>query len=166
MLNRAFFSLQSNWIPTAVALGNLFLNALLDWLFYPLGAWGIPLSTALVNVAGTIALVIALRREIGGIDGARTASSGRPCRRRLGRRGRDRLRDLEAARRRARPPLHLPVLSLSLGLGAGLAVYVGVAASFAFASSTSCSRSGAGALRLSRRATRDHRHPRLRALVL
>ena len=34
MLNRAFFSLQSNWIPTAVALGNLFLNALLDYLFY------------------------------------------------------------------------------------------------------------------------------------
>ena len=32
MLNRAFFSLQSNWIPTAVALGNLFLNALLDYL--------------------------------------------------------------------------------------------------------------------------------------
>ena len=75
MLNRAFFSLQSNWIPTAVALGNLFLNALLDYLFYPLGAWGIPLSTALVNVAGTIALVYLLRREMGGIDGRRTAAS-------------------------------------------------------------------------------------------
>jgi putative peptidoglycan lipid II flippase len=75
MLNRAFFSLQSNWIPTAVALGNLFLNALLDYLFYPFGAWGIPLSTAFVNIAGTIALLFALRREIGGIDGARTASS-------------------------------------------------------------------------------------------
>ncbi len=75
MLNRAFFSLQSNWIPTAVALGNLFLNALLDYLFYPLGAWGIPLSTALVNVAGTIALVYLLRKEMGGIDGRRTAAS-------------------------------------------------------------------------------------------
>jgi putative peptidoglycan lipid II flippase len=75
MLNRAFFSLQSNWIPTAVALGNLFLNALLDYLFYPFGAWGIPLSTALVNVAGTIALVYLLRREMGGIDGRRTAAS-------------------------------------------------------------------------------------------
>ena len=27
MLNRAFFSLQSPWVPTAVALGNLGLNA-------------------------------------------------------------------------------------------------------------------------------------------
>ena len=75
MLNRAFFSLQSNWIPTLVALGNLFLNALLDYLFYPFGAWGIPLSTAFVNIAGTAALLFALRRQIGGLDGARTASS-------------------------------------------------------------------------------------------
>src|SRR5207247_8345189 len=30
MLNRAFFSLQSAWIPTAIALGNLTLNAILD----------------------------------------------------------------------------------------------------------------------------------------
>src|SRR5262249_654377 len=35
MLNRAFFSLQSNWLPTAVALGNLFLNAVLDVAFSP-----------------------------------------------------------------------------------------------------------------------------------
>ena len=75
MLNRAFFSLQPNWIPTLIALGNLFLNALLDYLFYPFGAWGIPLSTAFVNIAGTVALLFALRRQIGGIDGARTASS-------------------------------------------------------------------------------------------
>jgi putative peptidoglycan lipid II flippase len=75
MLNRAFFSLQSNWIPTLVALGNLCLNALLDYLFYPFGAWGIPLSTAFVNIAGTAALLFALRRQIGGLDGARTVSS-------------------------------------------------------------------------------------------
>ena len=34
MLNRAFFSLQSPWIPTWVALGNLGLNAALDAAFY------------------------------------------------------------------------------------------------------------------------------------
>src|SRR6266540_3219693 len=34
MLNRAFFSLQSNWIPTLVALVNLALNAVLDLAFY------------------------------------------------------------------------------------------------------------------------------------
>jgi putative peptidoglycan lipid II flippase len=75
MLNRAFFSLQSNWIPTAVALGNLFLNVLLDLAFYRLGTWGIPLSTAVVNVAGTVALLILMRRRIGGIEAAKAASA-------------------------------------------------------------------------------------------
>ena len=68
MLNRAFFSLQSNWIPTAVALGNLALNAALDAVFYRFGIWGIPLSTSLVNLAGTAALLVLLRRRLGRID--------------------------------------------------------------------------------------------------
>ena len=68
MLNRAFFSLQSNWVPTAVALGNLFLNAVLDLAFAPVGTWGIALSTSLVNVAGSAALFVLLRRRIGRVD--------------------------------------------------------------------------------------------------
>ncbi|MEI8105741.1 MAG: murein biosynthesis integral membrane protein MurJ [Actinomycetes bacterium] len=75
LLNRAFFSLQSNWLPTAVALANLFLNAVLDLVFYRLGTWGIPLSTAVVNIAGTAALLVLMRRRIGGIDGAQTAAA-------------------------------------------------------------------------------------------
>ena len=75
MLNRAFFSLQSNWLPTAVALGNLFLNALLDFAFYRFGTWGLPLSTAVVNVAGTAALIVLLRRRLGHLDGAAIAAS-------------------------------------------------------------------------------------------
>jgi putative peptidoglycan lipid II flippase len=75
MLNRAFFSLQSNWIPTIVALGNLALNAILDGVFYRFGTWGIPLSTAVCNVAGTVALLFLLRRQIGRIDGGEIASS-------------------------------------------------------------------------------------------
>jgi len=75
LLNRAFFSLQSNWIPTAVALGNLFLNALLDFAFYRFGTWGIPLSTAIVNLGGTVALVVLLRSRIAGIEGRRTAAA-------------------------------------------------------------------------------------------
>ena len=63
MLNRAFFSLQSNWVPTLVALGNLGLNAALDFAFYRLGIWGIPLSTSLVNIAGTAALLVLLQRR-------------------------------------------------------------------------------------------------------
>jgi putative peptidoglycan lipid II flippase len=68
MLNRSFFSLQSPWVPTMVALGNLALNAILDAAFYRLGIWGIPLSTSLVNIAGTVALIHLLRRKIGRVE--------------------------------------------------------------------------------------------------
>jgi putative peptidoglycan lipid II flippase len=75
MLNRAFFSLQSNWVPTVIALGNLFLNALLDLAFYRLGVWGIPLGTAVCNLAGTWALLVLLRRRLGKVDGGAIAST-------------------------------------------------------------------------------------------
>jgi putative peptidoglycan lipid II flippase len=75
MLNRAFFSLQSNWIPTLVALGNLALNAGLDAAFYRFGTWGIPLATTVVNVAGTAVLLALLRRRLGRIELAETADS-------------------------------------------------------------------------------------------
>jgi putative peptidoglycan lipid II flippase len=75
MLNRAFFSLQSNWIPTTIALGNLFLNGVLDFAFYRFGVWGIPLATAVVNVVGTWALLVYLRRRLGRVDGAAIAST-------------------------------------------------------------------------------------------
>jgi putative peptidoglycan lipid II flippase len=72
MLNRGFFSLQTAWIPTWVAIGNLGLNALLDLAFYRLGIWGIPLATSIVNIAGTVALLYFLRRRLGGIELGRT----------------------------------------------------------------------------------------------
>jgi peptidoglycan biosynthesis protein MviN/MurJ (putative lipid II flippase) len=75
MLNRAFFSLQSNWIPTTIALGNLFLNALLDFAFYRFGVWGIPLATAVVNIVGAWALLVYLRRRLGRIEGAAIAGT-------------------------------------------------------------------------------------------
>jgi putative peptidoglycan lipid II flippase len=75
MLNRAFFSLQSNWIPTLVALANLGINAVLDAAFYRFGVWGIPLSTSLVNIAGTAALLWLLRKRLGRIGLRRTADA-------------------------------------------------------------------------------------------
>ncbi len=75
MLNRAFFSLQSPWLPSWVALGNLGINAALDAAFYRLGIWGIPLSTSVVNIAGTWALVLLLRRRLGRLELAETARS-------------------------------------------------------------------------------------------
>jgi putative peptidoglycan lipid II flippase len=73
MLNRAFFSLQSNWLPTLVALGNLGLNAALDAAFYRFGIWGIPLSTSVVNIAGTAVLITVLRRRVQRIELTETA---------------------------------------------------------------------------------------------
>ncbi|HWJ31421.1 MAG TPA: murein biosynthesis integral membrane protein MurJ [Gaiellaceae bacterium] len=75
MLNRAFFSLQENWLPTMVALANLFVNGILDVAFSPLGIWGIPLATSVVNVAGTVALVVLLRGRLGRIDFGEIAST-------------------------------------------------------------------------------------------
>jgi putative peptidoglycan lipid II flippase len=72
MLNRAFFSLQSPWIPSWVAMGNLGVNAALDALFYRFGIWGIPLSTSFVNIAGTWALLVLLRRRMGPLGLTRT----------------------------------------------------------------------------------------------
>src|SRR2546423_1978702 len=68
LLNRGFFSLQSNWIPTSVALANLGFNAALDAAFYRFGTWGIPLATSLVNVAGSVVLLILMRRRLGRIE--------------------------------------------------------------------------------------------------
>jgi putative peptidoglycan lipid II flippase len=75
MLNRAFFSLRLNWIPTQIALGNLFLNAVLDFAFYRVGTWGIPLATAICNIAGTWALLVVLRRRVRRIEGRAIAST-------------------------------------------------------------------------------------------
>jgi putative peptidoglycan lipid II flippase len=75
MLNRSFFSLQSAWVPTVVALGNLVLNAVLAGLLYRVGVWGIPLATSIVNIAGTLALIWILRARLGRLDGRAIVSS-------------------------------------------------------------------------------------------
>jgi peptidoglycan biosynthesis protein MviN/MurJ (putative lipid II flippase) len=58
-----------------VAVANLGLNAALDFVLYRVGVWGIPLSTAAVNVAGTTVLLVLLRRRVGPMDIAATASA-------------------------------------------------------------------------------------------
>ena len=75
MLNRAFFSLQQNWVPTLVALGNLGLNAVFDAVFYRLGVWGIPLATAFVNIGGTAVLLTLLHRRLGRLGIGRVATT-------------------------------------------------------------------------------------------
>jgi putative peptidoglycan lipid II flippase len=73
MLNRAFFSLQTPWMPTAIALGNLAVNSVLAAALYRVGAWGIPLATSLANIAGTAALLFVFRRRLGRIEFGETA---------------------------------------------------------------------------------------------
>ena len=108
MLNRAFFSLQSNWIPTIVALGNLALNAILDARLLPLRHVGHP------------ALDGGLQRRRHGRAARPPAEAARPDRRRRDRRVDDphrrrvrsrrgrRVRRLGPARRGARPVVRRP----------------------------------------------------------
>ena len=75
LLNRAFYGLQSNWIPTLVALGNLVLNVILFVALYPVGVWGLPLAMSLSNLAGAVALAILLWRRVGGVEAATTLTA-------------------------------------------------------------------------------------------
>ena len=75
MLNRAFFSLQSPWTPTAVALGTVVVNTALYVALYRLGVWGIPLAISIANVAGALALIALLRRRLGRIELGETIDS-------------------------------------------------------------------------------------------
>ena len=40
MMTRGFYGLQSNWLPTMIAVGTLVLNAVLDVALYRVGVWG------------------------------------------------------------------------------------------------------------------------------
>ena len=65
ILNRSFYAVQTNWVPTAVALGAVALNAALNAVFYRFGIWGIPLATAVVNIVGAATLLVLMRRRVG-----------------------------------------------------------------------------------------------------
>jgi putative peptidoglycan lipid II flippase len=75
MLNRAFFSLQSPWTPTAVALGTLVVNTLLYAVMYRLGVWGIPLAISVANIVGALALIVLLRRRLTRLELGKTIDS-------------------------------------------------------------------------------------------
>ena len=75
MLIRGFYGLQSNWLPTGVAVGTLGLNAVLDVALYRVGIWGIPLATSLANIVGAGFLVFFLRRRVGGVGMVRVTGA-------------------------------------------------------------------------------------------
>ena len=77
LLTRAFFALQMPQVPTRVAVGNLFLNAVLDLAFYkPFGAAGIALSTAIVTTTNALVLMVLLRRQVGRLHLTEVAGEG------------------------------------------------------------------------------------------
>ncbi len=70
LLTRGFFSLGRPWLPTTAAIGNLAVNAILNWLLIkPFGLGGIPLSTSIVSALTFIILLALMRRELGRIFG-------------------------------------------------------------------------------------------------
>jgi putative peptidoglycan lipid II flippase len=73
LFSRTFFSLQRPWLNTAIAGANLAVNVAISAALYsPLGVRGVVLG----SVAGTLIQVLLqawfLRRELDGIEGART----------------------------------------------------------------------------------------------
>jgi putative peptidoglycan lipid II flippase len=75
LLNRSFYAVQSNWVPTGVALGAVGLNAVFNTFFYRLGIWGVPLSTTTVNIVAAVTLLVLMRRWIGLENMTRTATA-------------------------------------------------------------------------------------------
>ncbi|MDO8736831.1 MAG: murein biosynthesis integral membrane protein MurJ [Thermoleophilia bacterium] len=77
LLTRGFFSLGRPWLPTIAAIGNLAVNAVLNWYFIKIfGLGGIPLSTSVVSVITFVVLLVLMRSELGGIDGRTILRSG------------------------------------------------------------------------------------------
>ena len=74
MLTRAFFSLQRPWLPTTLAGVSLVVNAAISFALYtPLGIAGPVLGTVISNALLTGLEGAYLRRELGGLELARTA---------------------------------------------------------------------------------------------
>ncbi len=68
VLVRVFYALEDANIPFRVSVINIFLNGLLDFLFYkPLGTSGLVLATVSVNVISMIIFLVMLHRRLNGL---------------------------------------------------------------------------------------------------
>jgi putative peptidoglycan lipid II flippase len=76
LLTRTFFSLQRPWLPTKLAGVNIGTNiAVSAALYSPFGVAGIVAGTAAGSLAMAFAQSLVLRRELGGIDAAKTLNA-------------------------------------------------------------------------------------------
>ncbi len=74
LLTRTFFSLQRPWLPTALAGGNLALNAVVSLALYrPFGIAGVVIGTAVASLGMTLGQYAVLRSLLGGdLEGPKT----------------------------------------------------------------------------------------------
>jgi putative peptidoglycan lipid II flippase len=76
LLTRTFFSLQQPWKPTALAAGNMALNAAVSLALYkPLGIAGLVIGTAVASLGMALGQGWYLSRALGGIEGRETVIS-------------------------------------------------------------------------------------------
>jgi putative peptidoglycan lipid II flippase len=77
LLLRAYYSMQDTRTPALVNIAAVGLNVLVDLLFVlalGMGVRGLALGHATAYTFGSIALVVMIRRRLGGIDGRRIVS--------------------------------------------------------------------------------------------
>jgi putative peptidoglycan lipid II flippase len=73
LFSRTYFSLQRPWITTALAGGNLVVNAgVAAALYKPFGIGGVVIGTVVATVGMTLAQGALLRPELGGVEGRET----------------------------------------------------------------------------------------------
>ncbi|HEX8053621.1 MAG TPA: murein biosynthesis integral membrane protein MurJ [Thermoleophilaceae bacterium] len=73
LLSRTYFSLQRPWMTTALAGGNMVVNAIVALALYePLGVGGIVIGTVVGTVGMALAQAWYLRPDLGGVEGAQT----------------------------------------------------------------------------------------------
>ncbi len=69
LLTRTFFSMQTPWLPTALAAASLVVNAAVSLLLYkPLGIAGLVIGTAVASLFMTIGQAIVLRRQVPSLE--------------------------------------------------------------------------------------------------
>jgi len=77
LFSRTYFSLQKPWTTTALAGGNLVVNAIVAAALYePYGVGGVVLGTVVATVGMSIAQGLMLRPDLGGVEGRETLTAG------------------------------------------------------------------------------------------
>jgi putative peptidoglycan lipid II flippase len=76
LFSRTYFSLQKPWTTTALAGGNLVVNAIVAAALYgPYGVGGVVLGTVVATVGMSIAQGLMLRPDLGGVEGRETLTA-------------------------------------------------------------------------------------------